>query len=175
MNFTDFKNGDILLCRYSKYSTWYRWLFAHGIMLVDGTYYTHAQFYLNNELIEADIKLKTVSVDKNEGAEILVLRPKQGLTPIELQKANNLINQWLGKKYDYFGAIFSQLFYNLTFRKIWLGKTGHNTDRTFYCTEFVTSLMWHLRGYFPDHAKISPYILHQKASLYYEVVYEGIA
>lgn len=72
-------------------------------------------------------------------------------------------------------TIFSQLFYNLTFRKIWLGKTGHNTDRTFYCTEFVTSLMWHLRGYFPDHAKISPYILHQKASLYYEVVYEGIA
>jgi hypothetical protein len=175
MKFNDYRDGDLVLVRVKKFSTWYRWLFAQLIRLVDGCHYHHAQRVFSGCLIEADTKLRISPIDKNAGDQILVLRLKSTLSYKELIEANVLIDKWKGEDYDYWGAMFFQLLYILSGRRIWLGSTGSKADRKFYCTEFCASLDYHLRGYFPDHYKISPSILHQKASLYYEVVYEGEA
>lgn len=168
-----FQDGDIVLVHVNKFSTWYRWLFAKLICFIDGVYYHHAQIYFKGYLYEADTKVRQILDSHNEGDEVMVLRLNEPLNFKEGLSLTIQINNSLNKDYDYWGALFHQLVYILFFRRIWIGRTGNEADRKLYCSEFVTSLMYHIRGYFPEHYKISPSRLEQLAPFYYTVVFEG--
>lgn len=168
------QNGDIVLVKVNHFKAWYRFLFAQLIRFFDGVYYHHAQIYFDGRLWEANDKVMAQRLEYNNGDEVMILRLKKPITPEEHQTLVKVLAVMNGKKYDYWGAMLHQLIYVLTFRRIWIGKRGHVADRNPYCTEFVTSLMHQLRGYFPEHYKIGPAKLLQNAPLYYEVVKEGL-
>lgn len=170
----NFQNGDIILVKVNKFSAWYRAIFGRAIRFIDGVYYHHAQIYFGGYVYEADTLVRQQISSHNDGDEVLVMRLNEPLNFKETNKLNVLIADSIGKKYDYWGALFHQLVYILLFRRVWIGRKGNSADRKLYCTEFVASLMFHVRGYFPEHYKISPSKLTQLAPLYYKTVFEGM-
>lgn len=169
-----FQDGDIVLVKVNNFKAWYRYVFAHLIRFFDGVYYHHAQIYFGGWLWEANNTVVAQGLDYNNGDEVIILRLKKPLNRFEYEKLHDALLKMNGKRYDYWGAMLHQLIYILTFRRIWIGKRGTRADSNPYCTEFVTSLMHQLRGYFPEHYKIGPAKLLQNAPLYYEVVKEGV-
>lgn len=165
-----YQDGDILLLRVNHFRAWYRWLFAKLICFFDGVYYHHAQIYSGGFIYEADTTVKSKPVDFNKSDEIMVLRPIIPLTEIESKQLEFLLDSELGREYDYWGAIFHQLVYIMTFRKIWIGKTGRNASRKPYCTELVSGIYRTLRGYFPQPYLTSPSVLQKQSPNYFKVV-----
>jgi len=168
------QEGDIVLVKVNNFTTWYRWLFAHLIRFVDGVYYHHAQISFGGMLWQANTEVECIEPDYNKGDEVIVLRLKKPLTEKESNRFNKILEEMNGRTYDYWGAIFHQFVYILLFRRVWIGRRGNLADRKAYCTEFVTSIMYRLRGNFPEHYKTGPSKLLQQAPLYYDVVFEGL-
>lgn len=170
----EFKDGDLILVKVNSFTTWYKRVFASMIRFFDGVYYHHAQMYFEGQLWEANETVERMPLSRNYGDEILVLRLKEELSYKEKNKVKLLLQYNLGRKYDYFGAMFHQLVYILFFRRVWIGRKGRRADHKPYCTELVTSIMHQIRGYFPEHYKIAPSKLIQLSPLYYDVVFEGV-
>lgn len=168
-----FEDGDIVLVKVNEFTSWYRWLFAQLIRFIDGVYYHHAQIFVGGYLWEANDKVVPQMVDYNRGDEVIVLRLIRELTPEESEQLHRFTEIQKGRSYDYWGAMLHQLIYILLFRRVWLGRKSRRADERPYCTEFVSSLMNQVRGYFPDHYKIGPSGLLKRAPLYYYVVFEG--
>lgn len=165
-----YQDGDILLLHVNKFSTWYRKLFATLICFCDGVYYHHAQIYFNGLIYEADTEVRSKTILFNKGDEVMVIRPTIPLTIDEINHLGYLLKLEYGRKYDYMGALLHQLIYILTFRRIWIGKTGKSADRKPYCTELVAGIYRELRGYFPKPYLTSPFVLQQQAPNYFKVV-----
>src|SRR5690606_19273196 len=106
-------------------------------------------------------------------SEILVLRLKKPFTDNEKYHFSVKLFKSLGKKYDYTGTLLFQLLYILTFKRIWLGRTGKKAERRYYCTELVADAINKVRGYFPTPWKVSPSEIIKLGPLYYDVVFEG--
>lgn len=169
-----FQDGDIVLEKVNDFGAWYRWVLAKGIQFFDGVYYHHALTVWNDRFYEATKEISSSNTfNRLKGSEVLVLRLKEPLTDKEKQLFKDEIIKSIGKKYDYTGTLFFQLLYILTFRKIWLGRTGNKAERRFYCTEFVADVINEVRGYFPQPWKLGPSGLLKLAPLYYDVVFEG--
>jgi len=175
MNFTDFKDGDIVMVHVIKFSTWYRWLLAQLIKVICGVWYHHDQTYYNGKLYEADILTRAINIEHNEDNYIMVLRLINPLDSAESSKLGVEIHKLLDHKYDYLGVLFSQPIYQLSGRRLWLGKKGRASDRRLYSTEFSATLMNRVRGYFANHWLIGPHEMVTQGSLYYKVIYEGKA
>lgn len=167
------EDGDIILVKVNHFSKWYRKLFAMLVRFFDGVYYHHSQIHYQGFLWEANTEVVAQLPDYNRGDEVLILRLKKPLTEAEAIRFNELLEKLSGRRYDYWGAMFHQLIYILSFRRIWIGKRGKDADRKPYCTELVTSIMYEIRGYFPEHYKTGPSKLLERAPLYYDLVFEG--
>lgn len=170
MGQVEYQDGDILLLHVNHFSTWYRKLFAKMICFFDGVYYHHAQIYYNGLIYEADTTVKAKTTKFNEGDEVMILRPITPLTENEKRQLESLLDAELGRKYDYWGAIFHQFVYIITFRKIWIGKVGNSANKKPYCTELVAGIYRMLRGYFPQPYLTSPYVLQKQVPNYFKVI-----
>lgn len=169
----NFQDGDIVLEKVNKFGAWYRWVLAKGIQFFDGIYYHHALTYSGGYLYEAAERVIVSDLDRLKGSEILVLRLKTPFTEKEKLEFEKELFKSLGKKYDYTGTLFFQLLYILTFRRIWLGRTGKKARRRYYCTELVADVINKVRGYFPEPWKTSPSVIMKLSPFYYDVIYEG--
>ena len=165
-----YQDGDILLLRVNNFRTWYRRLFAALICFFDGVYYHHAQIYFGCFVYEADTEVTSKTILFNKGDEIMVFRPIIPLTQDEVNHLGYLLKLEYGRKYDYVGAIFHQLIYILTLRKIWIGKRGNSASKKPYCTELIAGIYKELRGYFPQPYLTSPSVLQKQAPNYFKVV-----
>lgn len=169
-----FETGDIILVKVNRFSTWYRKLLGKLIQFFDGVYYHHAGAIAYGMLYEADTRVITSNpYQRLKGDNILVLRLRQALDASEKEKYKNILKEAENRKYDYWGVLFHQLIYVLTFRRIWIGKKGTSAKRRPYCTELAVEAIHQLRGYFPQPWKLGPSGLLKLAPLYYDVVYEG--
>lgn len=170
-----FETGDIILIKVNNFTTWYRWLLGKLIQFFDGVYYHHAAAIADGLLYEADTEV--IRQDPNfrlAGDEIIVFRLKQPLSDSERYIYESLAKQCVGRRYDYWGALFHQLVYILTFRRIWIGKTRRAAVRHPYCTELAVHMIHHIRGYFSQPWKTGPSALLKQAPMYYDVVYQGV-
>lgn len=169
-----FETGDIILIKVNNFTTWYRWLLAKLIQFFDGVYYHHAGTIADGLLYEADTRvIRRLPGSRLAGDEIIVFRLRKPLTDAERYLYEHLAQQSLGKRYDYWGALFHQLVYILTFRRIWIGKSRRSHFKHPYCTELSVYMINQIRGYFPQPWKTGPSALLQQAPLYYDVVFEG--
>lgn len=170
-----FQTADIILVKVNRFSTWYRKLLGKLIQFFDGVYYHHGGTIAGMYFYQADTR---VVRDRPEVSlmndEIIVLRLRTPLTARETYLYEKMTSEALGRKYDYLGTLFHQLIYILTFRRIWIGKTGPAASRRPYCTEFAVEPIHRLRGYFPQPWKLGPSGLLKVAPLYYDVVFEGV-
>lgn len=167
------QDGDIILEKVNDFGAWYRWVLAKGIQLVDGVYYHHALTYSGGLLYEANETVEIGAKDRLVGSEVLILRLKTPFSVEEEIKFNKELFKSWGKKYDYTGTLLFQLLYILTFRRIWLGRTGKKARRRYYCTELVADAINKVRGYFPQPWKVGPSTILKLGPLYYDVVFEG--
>lgn len=167
------QDGDIILEKVNDFGAWYRWVLAKGIQIADGVYYHHALTYSAGHLYEANEKVEVSGKERLKGSEVLILRLKKPLSIEEQLKFNSELFRSVGKKYDYTGTLLFQLLYILTFRRIWLGRTGKKARRRYYCTELVADAINKVRGYFPQPWKVGPSTIIKLGPLYYDVVFEG--
>lgn len=168
-----FEDGDIILEKVNSFGAWYRWVLAKGIQFFDGIYYHHALTFSGGYLYEAKERVVVSEIERLKGSEILVLRLQDPLTTKEKVEFEKELFKALGKKYDYTGTLFFQLIYILTFRRIWLGRTGDKARKRYYCTELVADVINKVRGYFPTPWKTSPSEMIKLAPLYYDIEFEG--
>lgn len=167
------QDGDIILEKVNDFGAWYRWVLAKGIQVADGVYYHHALTYSDGLLYEANTEVEVSNVERLKGSEVLILRLKTPFSEEEKSKYNLELYKSIGKKYDYTGTLLFQLLYILTFRRIWLGRTGKKARRRYYCTELVADAINKVRGYFPQPWKVGPSTILKLGPLYYDVVFEG--
>lgn len=169
-----FEDGDIILEKVTNFRAWYRWILAKGIQLADGVYYHHALTVSGGMVYEANEKVEVSEpLVRLRNSEILVLRLKKPFTDNEKYHFSVKLFKSLGRKYDYTGTLLFQLLYILTFKRIWLGRTGKKAERRYYCTELVADAINKVRGYFPTPWKVSPSEIIKLGPLYYDVVFEG--
>jgi hypothetical protein len=166
------ETGDIILVRFNKFSTWYRWLFAQLIKLFDRSYYHHAVACINGEIHEADTVVRVRELSHYDGCKVLVLKLKTPLTYREKISYELIARNMIGRKYDYTSAIFFQLIYRIT--GAWIGPTGKASERRPFCSEHVLTFPYLVRGYCPDKYKWSPGDIARKGWAYYDLKYEGI-
>jgi hypothetical protein len=166
------ENGDIILIKVNRFSRWYRWLLAKLIQFFDRNYYHHCAIYFNGLIHEADADGVVISsLERYSGDEILILRAVKPLTRQESVLLMRMAEMCLGSKYDYWGTLFFQLIYRLT--GVWLGKTHNRANKKLFCSEHCILPYFQVRGYFPNHWKVSPGDL-RRAGGYFYVEYEGI-
>lgn len=168
------EDGDIIFVRPNTASTWYLWLFQRLIRFIDNCYYNHTQVYIQGYLYQANKKIERVSPLLNIGEQIQVWRL---ITPLSKEESNVILEiakNDIGKSYDYMSALFYQLLYILTNRRIWLGRKGIKAENTYYCTEYVSHLYFKLFGFFPQHYKLAPNQLQKQMPFYFKVVFEGV-
>jgi hypothetical protein len=166
------ETGDIILVRVTKFSTWYRWLFAQLIKLFDRSYYHHAVACINGTIHEADKIVTIREASHYDGCRVLILKLRTPLNYREKMNYELIAKNLLGRKYDYWGAIICQLIYRTI--GIWIGPTGHASERRPFCSEHVLTFPYLVRGYCPDKYRWSPGDIARKAWPYYELKYEGI-
>lgn len=171
--FLKMRDGDIILIKKNNFKNWYEKILAKGIQVFDGVYYHHAQMWFNG-IWEANRRIECNPISTLTGHNIIVLRPNIELLSSEKDHIQFLLLKYQGQKYDYWGTLFHQVIYILSLRRLWIGRTGRKAKKKMYCTEFVTSVMNDVRGYFPEQHKIGPHKLLQMAPLYYHVAYEGV-
>jgi hypothetical protein len=169
----DLRSGDIILVKANKFRTWYRKAFSKLIQLFEGVYYHHAIVVVGDEILEADTKVISISLDKYKGDEILHLRLKKPLTINEEIRYINVMQEMKDAKYDFLSALLFYPLHILSLRRIWLGKTGKSATHKPVCTELGVHGMNKVRGYFPEPWKCGPWYLSTKAPLYYDVIFEG--
>lgn len=166
------QTGDIVLVRVHKFSRWYRFLFAKLIQFFDRTYYHHAAAFIDGVFLEADNRVMVRSLEHYDGNNVLLLELIDPLTSEEKLVYREKAKQQMSKKYDYWGAMFSQLIYRLI--GLWLGKKGKRSESKPYCSELVLILINEVRGYFQDKHKWSPGDIMRKGGMYYKVKWEGV-
>jgi hypothetical protein len=167
------QTGDILLVKVGKFRTWYRWLLAKLIQLIDRNYYHHCAIYVDGLIHEADsVGVIERTIHWYQHDTVCVLRPIEPLTPPETFKYLQAAREQLGKPYDYWGTLLFQLIYRLTFKWLWLGKTHASAGKKLYCSEHCLMPIHKVRGYFNAPWKVSPGDI-KRSSGYYKVVWEG--
>lgn len=166
------QTGDIALVKVRKFTAWYRFLFAKLIQFFDRTYYHHSIAFIDGIFLEADTKVVTRSLEHYNGDTLLVLELLDPLTVEEKLLYREKAKKHLGKKYDYWGAMFVQLIYRLI--GLWLGGKGKRSERKPYCSELVLMLINEVRGYFQDKHRWSPGDIMRKGGMYYRVKWEGV-
>lgn len=170
----NFQTADIVMIKVNDFTAWYRRVLAKLIQFFDGVYYHHGGHVSNGRLYEADIRVIQSDPDERlAGDNIIVLRLRKPLTETERYLYEQISREAVGRKYDFWGTLFHQLVYILTFRRIWIGKTGHAAQKKPYCTELAVEAIHEIRGYFPQPWKLGPSGLLKTAALYYDVVFEG--
>ena len=166
------QTGDIALVRVSKFTKWYRFLFAKLIQFFDRSYYHHAIAFIDGVFLEADSRVVPRPLEYYNGDTLLVLELLDPLMPDEKIRYREKAKKQLSKGYDYWGAMFSQLIYRLF--GLWLGGSGKRSERKPYCSELVLILINDVRGYFQDKHKWSPGDIMRKGGMYYRVKWEGV-
>lgn len=169
-----FQTGDIILIKVNHFSAWYRFALGKAIQFVEG-FYHHGGHIARGKIYEADTKvIRSNPEERLAGDNIIVLRLRKPLTEWERTLYEQISDEALGRKYDFWGTLFHQLIYVLTFRKIWIGKTGKAARKRPYCTELAVEAIHQIRGYFQQPWKLGPSGLLKLAPLYYDVVFEGV-
>jgi hypothetical protein len=161
-----------MLVKVSHFSKWYRALFARGIQFFDKSFYHHAVLWCNVSFHEADTKVIARELDHYDGDNVVVLELINGLSVNEKMLYIQFCQEQLGKKYDYFGALFYQLLYRTT--GVWIGHKGSVAERREFCSEHCLTPINKVRGYFADKYKWSPGDIFRKGGMYYKVKWEGV-
>jgi hypothetical protein len=170
-----FETGDIVLIKVNNFSTWYRRLLGKLIQFFEGVYHHHAGTIADGLIYEADTRvIRRDPGSRLAGDEIIVFRLKEPLEEREKYLYEKLAQQTLNRKYDYWGTLLHHLIYILTFRRLWIGKTGESAMMRPYCTELSVHMIHKIRGYFAQPWKTGPKALLQQAPMYYDVVFQGL-
>ena len=164
------RNGDIILIKVNKFTTWYRFLLGKLIQLFDRTYYHHCAIYIDGKLHEADGHgVVEIDLSKYDNDNYAVIRPILELSKQEEEELKFILNAQLGKPYDYWGTLFYQLIYRLT--KLWFGPKNERARAKLFCSEHCILPYHKLRGYFRKSYLISPGDI-LRSSGYFKIVLE---
>jgi hypothetical protein len=141
------ETGDVILF-YNPFK-WYkiRTYLSALIRFFASTKYNHAGIVVNNWTVPTLNEAQAVGiiaepcVTRLKGCEVMVLRRHDIYDRPERYYAVRSNSKLGNTKYDFFGTLVHQLFYNvwywLTGKRIWIGKKGKDAANRMYCYEYA--------------------------------------
>lgn len=140
------------------------------IRLITRSWSSHTALLIDGFVYESDKGLvrKMNYIFWCSDSEVLI--QKIDLTIENKNKLTNILENQLGKGYDFKSTIIDQLIFQLYGK--WTGHTGNYAINKFYCSEFIAYCLNEVTGNYPNWWKISPKDLFNEER--YNSIYKGI-
>lgn len=104
----------------------------------------------------AEVGIKITPYDK-WASDDKYIKIRRATKRFNRKHAAEIVISYVGHvKYDFISTLFYQAIYQISGKKLWIGRRGHKAGKLLYCSEFVAMILNMIFGVFDDWYKIAP-------------------